>query len=110
MRRRTRNPDKYVIGRSSLVPYVESESWKERHRRRMKAALAEKNEVQRWCANHRWRLHINNNGHHWVFITHQNKFIEWWPSSGKLVIGKQWNKGIHCHDYKQLLKTLEMTL
>ena len=30
---------------------------------------------------------------------------EWWPSSAKLVIGKKWHDGIHCHDYKQALKS-----
>ncbi len=32
---------------------------------------------------------------------------EWWPSSAKLVIGKKWHDGIHCHDYKQALKVIE---
>lgn len=110
MRKRMRNPDKYKVGRSSLVPYIKSESWQQRHRRRMQAALEHKEEVEHWCQKQKWRLDVKNNGHHWTFYTHQNKIIEWWPSSGKLAIGKSWKEGIHCHDYKQLLKVLKMTL
>jgi len=110
MRRKTRNPDKYQLGRSSLAPYISSESWQTRHHRRMNLALQNKAEVELWCKKHRWRLEVKNNGHHWIFWTHQNKMIEWWPSSGKLTIGKNWKSGIHCHDYQQLLETLEMTL
>src|SRR5205814_9732826 len=32
---------------------------------------------------------------------------EWWPWSARLVIGKKWHDGIHCHDYKQALKVIE---
>lgn len=110
MRSRKRNPDKYIIGRSSLVPYVESESWQDRHKRRKEVALQNKDKVQVWCNKHRWRLNIKNNGHHWILYTHENKMIEWFPSSGKLAIGKKWKEGIHCHDYQQLLKILEMSL
>jgi hypothetical protein len=110
MRKRVRNPDKYILGRSSLVPYIASESWQERHNRRMKTALENKDEVETWCHKNKWKLLIRNNGHHWTFYTSENKMIEWWPSSGKLAIGKKWKEGIHCHDYQQLLKVLELTL
>lgn len=110
MRRRFRNPDKYKVGRSSLVPYVESESWQERHKRRKQVALENKDKVEQWCRKHKWWLRINNDGHHWIFVTHEKKMIEWFPSSGKLAIGKKWKEGIHCHDYEQLLKVLELTL
>lgn len=110
MRRRKRNPDKYKLGRSSIVPYIASESWETRHRRRKDKALLGQPKVEKWCAVHKWRLRINNNGHHWIFNTHQGKMIEWFPSTGKLVVGKSWKQGIHCHDVEQLLETLEETL
>lgn len=109
-RRRTRNPDKYVIGRSSLVPYIASEHWSQRHSRRKKNALDHLPEIQKWCREHQWSLRITNGGHQWTFTTHQKKLIEWWPSSGKIVIGKKWDEGIHCHDYKQLLELFGYTL
>lgn len=104
IRNRSRNPDKYKKGRSSLVPYIESESWKERYQRRMKHALQNKQKVENWCGKNKWKMFINNEGHHWVFFTNERKIIEWWPSSGKLIIGKQWKQGVHCHDYIQLLE------
>ena len=106
--KRFRNPDKYKKGRSSLVPYIESESWKERHQRRKNHALQNRNNVETWCVKHKWKLFINNEGHHWLFFTEERKQVEWWPSSGKLVIGKQYKSGIHVHDYKQLLETFEL--
>jgi len=48
-------------------------------------------------------LRITNEGHHWQ-IADEGFLAEWWPSSAKLVIGKKWHDGIHCHDYKQALK------
>ena len=110
MRSRKRNPDKYQVGRSSLVPYVASESWEERHRRRKQVALENKGEVEAWCRKHHWTLRVTNGGHHWQFRTDKNKLIEWFPSSGKLAIGQNWKEGIHCHDYQQLLKVLEYAL
>ena len=108
MRKRSRNPDKYKKGRSSLVPYIESESWKTRHQRRMKHALENKDKVELWCQKHKWKMYVNNEGHHWLFFSSIGKMVEWWPSSGKLVIGKQYKKGIHCHDYKQLLEIFKL--
>ena len=51
-------------------------------------------------------MRITNEGHHWQ-ITGGSLLAEWWPSSAKLVIGKKWHDGIHCHDYKQALKIIE---
>lgn len=54
----------------------------------------------RVCASYR------NEGHHWWL--NEDKFLaEWWPSSAKLVINKQWNEGRHCHDYRQALEMIE---
>jgi len=103
MIKRKRFPDKYNVGKSSVVPYIESEGWKERHDRRKQSALDNKEKIQSWCNNHRWSMRISNAGHHWIFITQSQKMVEWFPSSGKLAIGKQWHAGIHCHDYEQLL-------
>lgn len=109
-RSRRRMPDKYKLGPSSMVPFVDSESWQERHARRKNEALKHVEEVRSWCNNHHWSFTVNNNGHHWIFITQRKKMIQWWPSSGKFVIGKFYEKGFHCHDYLQLLEALEAAL
>jgi hypothetical protein len=33
--------------------------------------------------------------------------IEWWPRTAKMVVNKQWNKGVHVHDVTQLKHYLD---
>lgn len=108
--KRRRFKDKYKVGPSTSVPFVENESWQDRHARRKNEALTHEEEVRSWCNNHHWRFRISNAGHHWIFTTHQSKLIEWWPSSGKLAVGQRYKEGIHTHDVMQLLELLEATL
>jgi hypothetical protein len=49
---------------------------------------------------------IKNEGHHWIFQRDKLR-AEWWPSSAKLVFDKNWNRGVHTHDYKQVLQLIE---
>lgn len=107
-RKRVSFRDRYRLGKSDTVPYISNESWNERHQRRKDAALERKAEVDTWCRKNKWTIRIANNGHHWIFKTVKLKMVEWFPSSGKLVIGKQWRKGIHIHDVDQLLLVLEI--
>src|SRR2546430_4225434 len=53
--------------------------------------------VRRWCGQRGLTLRITNEGHHWQ-IADGGFLAEWWPSSAKLVIGKKWHDGIHCHE------------
>lgn len=109
-KRNRRYRDRYKVGPSSTVPFIENESWKDRHARRKADALSHADEVQSWCNNHHWRFRINNAGHHWQFFTHESKMIEWWPSSGKLAVGRKYDHTIHTHDVMQLLELLEAAL
>ena len=78
----------------------------ERHTRRLHGNLRCESEVREWCRTRGFNLRITNEGHHWQL--NKNKFVaEWWPSSAKLVFNKQWNKGCHCHDYRQALELIE---
>jgi len=61
------------------------------------------------------QLKISNDGHHWSFYAFNaapgdKQLFEWWPSSAKLVINKQWKKGIHVHDLSQLIGVAENRL
>jgi hypothetical protein len=94
------------VGRSRIVPYYRSEDFRTRHERRLSANLEQAAEVRRWCQQRGLALRITNEGHHWQ-VTDGRFLAEWWPSSAKLVIGKRWYDGIHCHDYKQALKVIE---
>jgi len=98
--------DAKSLGRSNIAPFMENEGWRGRHSRRLSVNLNNSNEVDNYCRENGWDLKINNNGHHWIF-TKRNQYIEWWPSSAKLVINKIWDKGIHCHDYIKLIQQLK---
>jgi len=93
MSRKRSIPDSASAGRSRIVPYYRGEDFRMRH-------------VRRWCWQRGLTPRITNEGHHWQ-IADGGFLAEWWPSSAKLVIGKKWHDGIHCHDYKQALKVIE---
>ena len=103
---RKRHRDKYQAGKSKLVPYRNGEAWQQRHNRRKEEALSKRETVEGWCKRNKFTIRINNNGHHWIMMNPNNKSIQWWPSSGKLVIGNQWLQGIHVHDIYQLIDIL----
>ncbi len=97
--------DKRKLGKSKVVPFKSGEPVTARHARRLKKALLHHHTVKMWCDNHRVRLDVSNEGHHWKFVI-DGRVAEWWPSSAKLVLEKQYDKGIHCHDFRQLLYVL----
>ena len=106
MSRRRSIHDAVSAGKSRLVPYRHGEDFRTRHARRLSANIEQEAAVRRWCQQRGLTLRITNGGHHWQ-ITGGAFLAEWWPSSAKLVIGKRWHAGIHCHDYKQALKVIE---
>ena len=106
MRRKRSIPDRASAGRSRIVPYRRDEDFRTRHVRRLNANLEQEAEVRHWCEQNGLKLRITNEGHHWQ-IFNGGFLAEWWPSSAKLVIGKLWRNGIHCHDYNQVLKVIE---
>jgi hypothetical protein len=78
----------------------------ERHTRRLHSNLRYEAEVSEWCRRRGFALRITNQGHHWQLK--KDRFLaEWWPSSAKLVINKQWNRGYHCHDFRQAMEFIE---
>jgi len=99
-------PDRVRSGRSSIVPYRSGESFKARHFRRLAANLQHEAKLRQWCQQNGLALRITNEGHHWQ-VTEGRFVAEWWPSSAKLVINKRWREGIHCHDYKQAIETIQ---
>jgi hypothetical protein len=102
-------PDRRKAGRSSLVPFRKGESGAKRHARRHALNLQRESEVRRGCQSLGLTLQIKNDGHHWCFS--RGAFLaEWWPSSAKLVINKQWENGIHCHDHQQVLREVQQSL
>ena len=98
--------DRFGLGRSAAIPRVRDESWRDRHQRRLYVNLQHSNEVEAWCFERSVTVRITNHGHHWKFTYTGGRQAEWWPSSAKLVFNRQYHKGVHCHDYSQVLKAL----
>jgi hypothetical protein len=100
---------------AKLVRFHPGESHVERHRRRLGINQQGQQAVDEFCTRNELKLAITNNWHHWSIyhVTAQPgdpQWAEWWPSSAKLVFRKQWRKGIHCHDYTQLIAECEKQL
>lgn len=108
MQRTKRYKDVHSAGKSKIVPLKKNEHWKDRHNRRKEVALRKKQIVQDWCNHNKFVMDVKNDGHHWLFRTPNNKSVQWFPSTGKLIIGEQWKQGIHLHDIYQLIEVLSI--
>ncbi len=99
-------PDIQTLGKSEIAPYIHGEDPKQRHRRRKQIAIDNKEVVRQWCRDNLWSMEVNSDDHHWIFRKGK-LFIEWWPSSAKLVKNHKYDKGMHCHDHLKLIEVLE---
>ena len=102
---RFRYSDREQVGRSDVVPFRHCEPAKARHDRRKRTAEDLGDRILAWCHSRNITLEIKNDFHHWVFTVGQKK-AEWWPSTAKLVLNRDYNNGIHAHDWKQVVKVL----
>ncbi len=113
MRKNPRRPDARKYGPSELVKFDPTENYHARHERRKEVNLENKQVLENWCNVVGWSFEIKNEGHHWIFqkafvsksstgFSAETFLVEWWPSSAKLVVNKQWDKGVHIHDYLQV--------
>lgn len=103
--KRARYKDVKQVGQSALVPFQPNESWQDRHARRKEENLRHESEFKQWCRENQWILKVANEVHHWM-LKRKQQYIQWWPSSAKVVINEKWDQGIHCHDYEQLKQIL----
>jgi hypothetical protein len=76
-----------------------------RRDRRMQRNLGLEGTVRRWAEEHGFALGIHNDGHHWVFKK-GDIFVEWWPSSAKLALNRDYLQTVHAHDWPQVLARL----
>ncbi len=112
MSKRKRYDDVRGVGRSALVPVRDPKNPRghegpmARHTRRLNVNLDNQEKVKTFCEQHDIKLRINNGGHHWIFEKN-DKMLEWWPSSAKLVKNKNWKTGLHVHDYEQAMAEVE---
>ena len=97
--------DRSSFGRSTIVPFVPGEDAGDRHSRRISANLCDENDARDAAKGIGLALRIADEGHHWIF-DRQGFVADWWPSSAKLVFNKQFSRGIHCHDWQQVIQEL----
>lgn len=91
------------------VPEIQKqggEGWKRRHSRRLHFNLNRQPVMEEWCERAGVTITVTNEGHHWQFVRGE-VIVEWWPSSAKCVINKNWRQGIHTHDVGQLQLILQ---
>jgi hypothetical protein len=79
------------------------------HQRRYRQAFSSVEFAVEWCADRVIALTIRNDGQHWSF-TRGDQLVEWWPSSGKVVVNKRWNSAKHADNWKRLVPILEKNL
>ena len=101
-------PDKknanQMVGRTAARTYDEDGCV--RHAKRRREALKVEKQLKSWLADIGVDLQIRNNGHHWQ-MRNENKFsADWWPSSAKFVINKNFHDGIHVHGVDQIAAIL----
>lgn len=94
------------VGRSRAVPFLKDETAQDRHARRKAHNFGLRQETEIFCEQNGIRLQIKNKGHHWI-ARKEKTIIEWWPSSAKVVINKNWKRGVHVHDAYQFHTLLE---
>ena len=97
--------DTRSLGPSEAVPFVPGEDAADRHVRRAREAVDQAKPAMVAFARFGVTLTIMNFGGHWI-MTHGSRRAEWWPSSAKLVVNQKWQRGIHAHDWTQVLNYL----
>lgn len=88
--------------RSTIVPYIEGEDASDRHDRRRQAACRDEGELRRRCEAAGIGLKVSRDGQHWRFIRGRVVAVEWWPSSGRVVADRRYNRPAKAHDFEQV--------
>ena len=89
--------------RSKLVPFIPGEGRSRRHARRLGFNLQRQELVKSWAEKCGIDLKISNGGNHWTF-TKGLAIAEWWPSSARLVLQREYRtRDQHVHDYQQVM-------
>lgn len=95
-----RRKDVFGFKPSKLVPFIRDEEPRARHNRRLAYNLALFDEAGGWCQEHGITLELKNEGQHWRF-RYRETVIDWWPSTAKLLINRDWENGYHIYDWLQ---------
>jgi len=77
--------------------------------RRLGRMLAIEAEVTRWAAQRGLTFRMFNDGHHWMFQK-PGLAAEWWPSSAKLVLNRDYLRDRHAPHWPRVAALLENAL
>ena len=82
---------------------------KQRRERRMERTSHLEDQVRVWAEGHGCSLRVLNDGHHWLF--QQPGFMaEWWPSSARLAVNRDYGSDIHAPHWADVVTVLEQRL
>ncbi|MFB3905368.1 MAG: hypothetical protein ACE15E_18120 [Acidobacteriota bacterium] len=90
-------------GRPALAP----DDYRRRRRgRRLKRTLQAEAAVRAWAQKHGLALRVLNGGHHWIFEK-AGLVAEWWPSSAKLALNRDYLRTFHAPHWPDVEAVLE---
>jgi len=91
---------------SQRSPLDPREYMRQRRERRLGRNLTSGNRAKTWADQHGFALRINNEGHHWMW--QKGQFVaEWWPSSAKLVLNRDYARSFDAYDWTGVVPFLE---
>jgi hypothetical protein len=82
---------------------------KQRRERRMERTSRLEAQVRVWAEQHGCSLRVLNDGHHWLL--QKPGFVgEWWPSSARLAVNREYGRYIHAPHWAAVSTVLEQYL
>ena len=88
-------------------PVLAPDDYKRRRReRRMQRTLQSEAAVRGWAEQHGFALRVLNSGHHWM-LEKPGMLAEWWPSSAKLALNRDYLRTFHAPHWSEVVLVLE---
>jgi hypothetical protein len=79
---------------------------KQRRERRMERTSGLESQVRAWAERHGCSLRVLNDGHHWL-LQKPGFMAEWWPSSARLAVNRDYGRHIHAPHWAEVVNQLE---
>lgn len=77
-----------------------------RRERRMERTAHSEARIRNWAGQRGWSLKILNGGHHWLFQK-PGSLAEWWPSSAKLALNRDYLRDYHAPHWSDVRALLD---
>jgi hypothetical protein len=88
------------------IPLEPREYMRRRRERRLERNAKAADQAKTWADRHGFNFRVNNEGHHWMW--QKGGFVaEWWPSSAKLVLNRDYARSFHAHNWTVVIPFLE---